>query len=194
MMSLMFKCKKKRGDYPLPAPLTEAVGLPNPSERATTTPRRYVKRTHSVCCFIPHQGIKTASVCGVYQHTHGRLPLLVFVDGLWEFPTLSVSQEQSAWYTPFPYMVSRNAKGTLSFSFSQRFLCRFRREDNAKIQNFLLPATFTRRFFTKKQPRPLDRAYGIAFPRWLFSVFSHLFLHKCCACAVFLLHLQWNYW
>ena len=62
-------------------------------------------------------------------------------------------------------MVSRNAKGTLSFSFSQRFLCRFRREDNAKIQNFLLPATFTRRFFTKKQSRPLDRAYGIAFPQ-----------------------------
>ena len=153
--------QKKRGDYPLPAPLTEAVGLPNPSERATTTPRRYVKRTHSVCCFIPHQGIKTASVCGVYQHTHGRLPLLVFVDGLWEFPTLSVSQEQSAWYTPFPYMVSRlHLQERFPLAFPGRFCKAPSAWRHCKSTTFFCFCKFSERFFWEnsvKFPKNLSK-------------------------------------
>ena len=33
----------------------------------------------------------------------------------WEFPRLSVRQEQSAWYTPFPYMVSHKRLKDTSF-------------------------------------------------------------------------------
>ncbi len=71
---------------PLLAPPFEALRLPYSSERATTTPRRYVNDTFT------H---KSYEQNGRYLHTHGRLSLLLFFDE-YEISQVSNGQEQSA--------------------------------------------------------------------------------------------------
>ena len=80
------KIQKKRGDSSVARSTAEALGLPNPPERATMTPRRYVNETSTHISYEKN---------GRYLHTHGRLSLLLFFDE-YEISQVSNVQEQSA--------------------------------------------------------------------------------------------------
>ena len=73
---------KKRGDWLLPVPRTEALRLPTLSERATIDPT-------PICMAYPYNDKGYA-----YIHTHGHLPLHCSMTGF-EISQVSVRQEQS---------------------------------------------------------------------------------------------------